>query len=162
MMKKLIATFGGLGLLPGMPGTYASLASTIIYYALWRELGEATRPVIAVLTVAVAGLALVAWKWSYELFQSKDARQFVLDEVVGQWLTLLCVPLTGPVLAYMAVGFFLFRAFDVAKPWPIKQIEWLPGKWGTLADDVAAAAYSAIGFWMLLFLTRALTNGTAA
>ena len=156
MVKKLTVTFGGVGLLPGMPGTYTSLVAAIIFYALWSAFGEWVRVVIAALTLVIFFVGAALWSWSREQFHSLDARQFVLDEVVGQWIVLLCIPLNGPVISYIGVGFFLFRGFDVAKPWPVSAVDRLPGKWGTLLDDVAAAVYAAIGFCVLLYASRAL------
>ncbi len=160
MMKKLIATCGGVGLLPGMPGTYASLVAAGIFYWLWMELGENVRFVIAPLTLVVALLALKIWPWSRELFKAEDPRQFVLDEVVGQWAALLFIPLAvgEHVLCYVAVAFFLFRGFDVAKPWPVSAIDRLPGKWGTLLDDVAAGVYAIAGFYVLFYIGKHLVG----
>jgi len=161
MLKKLSLTFGGVGLLPGMPGTYASFVAAVVFYLLWLALGEWVRVVVAALVLGVAALSLVAWPWARDQFGKSDPRQFVLDEVVGQWLTLLFIPLGGNVISFIAVGFFLFRGFDVAKPWPIRAIERLPGAWGTLMDDVAAAAYSILGFWILTFAVRLLAASEA-
>ncbi|MCX6637163.1 MAG: phosphatidylglycerophosphatase A, partial [Acidobacteria bacterium] len=58
-------------------------------------------------------------------------------------------------LSSVAAGFFLFRAFDLGKPFPIGRIERLPGGWGIVLDDVAAAAYAIVAFWILQFITRA-------
>ena len=63
----------------------------------------------------------------------------VIDEVVGMWVTLLFLPLT-PFTA--AVGFFAFRAMDVWKPYPARQLEHLHGGWGIMADDVMAGVYA--------------------
>jgi phosphatidylglycerophosphatase A len=59
--------------------------------------------------------------------------------VVGQWVTLVALPFT-PVIAFL--GFLLFRAMDVVKPWPARDLEHLPGGWGIMADDVAAGVYA--------------------
>ena len=157
-MKKLVFSFGGVGLVPGIPGTYASLAAAAIYCLLWWRSGDAVRPFVAGLTVLTAAVALVAWDWSVDVYHAQDARQFVLDEVVGQWLALLCVPLGEHTFSYALAAFFLFRGFDVAKPWPVRSLERLHGKWGVLADDVAAGAYAAGAFWALLFLTGKLAG----
>jgi phosphatidylglycerophosphatase A len=63
----------------------------------------------------------------------------VVDEVVGMWVTLVGLPL-GVFTA--AAGFVLFRIMDVAKPWPARDLEGLPGGWGIMADDVAAGLYA--------------------
>ena len=65
----------------------------------------------------------------------KDPGIVVVDEVVGQWVTLTALPFT-PLTA--AVGFLLFRAMDIVKPWPARDLERVPRGWGIMADDVAA------------------------
>jgi phosphatidylglycerophosphatase A len=62
----------------------------------------------------------------------------VIDEVAGQWLTLLLAPLTWKTAA---VGFILFRGFDIVKPPPVRQLEKLPEGTGIVADDLAAGAF---------------------
>jgi phosphatidylglycerophosphatase A len=69
----------------------------------------------------------------------KDPGLVVVDEVVGMWVTLVGLPF-GAVTA--AAGFVLFRIMDVAKPWPARDLEELPGGWGIMADDVAAGIYA--------------------
>jgi phosphatidylglycerophosphatase A len=69
----------------------------------------------------------------------KDPGIVVVDEVVGQWVSLLLLPLT-PVT--VALGFLLFRLLDVVKPWPARDFERLPGGWGIMADDVMAGIYA--------------------
>ena len=157
MLKKLIMTFGGIGLLPGMPGSYASLLATLIYYFLWTAVGDTVRFIIAPLVLVVAVAALATYKWSCEAFKKADPRQFVLDEVVGQWIVLLCIPLTDAsrVPFLFAVGFFMFRGFDVAKPWPVSVIDQQKGKWGALMDDVAAGIYAVLGSYILIFIGSA-------
>ena len=59
----------------------------------------------------------------------------VVDEVAGQWITLVGLPFTP---AVVAAGFVLFRVMDVVKPWPARDLERLHGGWGIMADDVAA------------------------
>jgi phosphatidylglycerophosphatase A len=65
----------------------------------------------------------------------------VIDEVVGQWLTLFAFPVS---LGGYAIGFLLFRLFDIWKPWPIRQVERrCGGGFGIMIDDVLAAVYAA-------------------
>jgi phosphatidylglycerophosphatase A len=80
-----------------------------------------------------------------------DPGEVVMDEFAAQALTFLAVPLTVPrdlsgweSLLLAAFGFFVFRVFDIAKPWPIKKLERLPAGWGVLADDLVAGLGSAI------------------
>lgn len=123
---------------------------------------------LAVLTAAVgvwaAGRAAEFW-------QVKDPQRIVIDEVSGQHLTLLLgcgipvwwraakFPWDGFPIGlisfrsllswkYLLLGFILFRAFDIWKPFPVRQAESLPGGWGIMADDWVAGIYAAIGLWI--------------
>jgi phosphatidylglycerophosphatase A len=80
-----------------------------------------------------------------------DPGEVVADELAGQAVTFLAVPFfitaeisTRQILIIMALGFGLFRIFDIAKPWPIRKLEKLPKGWGVLADDILAAVFAAI------------------
>jgi phosphatidylglycerophosphatase A len=69
----------------------------------------------------------------------KDPGVVVVDEVVGQWISLLFLPFTP---AVAVAGFVLFRVLDVFKPWPARQLESLPDGWGIMSDDVMAGIYA--------------------
>jgi phosphatidylglycerophosphatase A len=71
----------------------------------------------------------------------------VIDEVAGQWITFLFVPLSWKTLV---VGFILFRGSDIVKPPPVRQLEKLPAGTGIVLDDVAAGGYALIIMQLLL------------
>jgi phosphatidylglycerophosphatase A len=80
-----------------------------------------------------------------------DPGEVVMDEFAAQALTFLILPLVAPrglhgweILVLAGVGFLAFRAIDIIKPWPIRELERLPAGWGILADDLAAGVCSAI------------------
>jgi len=86
-----------------------------------------------------------------------DPREVVADELAGQAVTFVAVPLilsgavTSSQIWMIAVaGFVLFRLFDIAKPWPIRKLEKLPQGWGILADDLLAGVYAAIGLFICI------------
>ena len=158
MYRRWIVSFGGVGLLPAMPGTFGSLAAAILFYLLWLAFGEATRWIVPVLLLIAGAVGIGLGRWAEDHFKAADPRQFVLDEAVGQWLTLLFVPLSAlsaHPLPSVAAAFFLFRAFDVAKPFPIRRIERLPAGWGIVLDDVAAAVYAVASYWVLRYVATA-------
>jgi len=75
----------------------------------------------------------------------------VIDELVGQWLTFL--PLAAPTTFELVAGFFLFRAFDILKPPPVRASEnWLPGGFGVMIDDVLAGIYAGVCLLILIWL----------
>ncbi len=135
----LLATCGGLGYAPWAPGTAGSLAAMGSGYALttliglsplWLALGAVVLFVPAVRAAEVAETH----------FSITDPRAVVIDEVVGQWLALAAAAPDKPV--HWALGFALFRAFDILKPYPIRRFERLPGGWGVVGDDFAAGLYA--------------------
>ncbi len=65
----------------------------------------------------------------------KDPSEVVIDELLGQWLALIAIPHT---IGYALSSFILFRLLDIAKPFPIRQLEKYPTGWGVMLDDVAA------------------------
>jgi len=165
-MKKYIVTFFGIGLIPGMPGTYASLVAATLFAVLWSTLGAAAWIVIAALILLAAGVGFRLCRWAEDHFRRKDPGQFVLDEVAGQLLALLALfllamvlpPLARRPLAQVAAGFLLFRLFDVAKPWPIRTIERQPGAWGVLTDDLVAGVYAAGALVMMSYVVRMMVG----
>jgi phosphatidylglycerophosphatase A len=132
----LIATCGYLGYVPYAPGTFGSAAGLLIFLAL-RDVGSTAVEIAAILVLFVIGV------WSGTIaehhFGSIDPRPVVLDEVVGMLITLVLLPVNmfGAIL-----GFVVFRALDVVKPWPAARLEALPGGLGVMADDGMAAVYS--------------------
>lgn len=86
------------------------------------------------------------WASSVAAGSSKDPQFIVVDEVLGQWLTLA----GAATLNWRAflIGFVLFRIFDIVKPWPVRRFESLPQGWGIVADDLMAGVYGAVVlFW---------------
>ncbi|MBU1921347.1 phosphatidylglycerophosphatase A [bacterium] len=86
--------------------------------------------------------------------KKSDPDPVVFDEFVGQWITLFAVPHT--IFAYLA-AFFVFRLFDIFKPFGIGKTQQLPGGWGVMIDDVLAGIAGAILLYVvLLFLPGVL------
>ena len=133
----LIATWFGAGFLPKAPGTWGSLFA--LPFA-WLLVAAGGAPLLA---GAVAILFLIGW-WasSHYIEQSgiDDPGSVVVDEVAGQWLTLVAVPLDP--LLYL-IGFLLFRIFDIIKPWPVSWADRrVGGGLGVMLDDILAGLYA--------------------
>jgi len=79
--------------------------------------------------------------------QLKDPQSVVVDEVAGQWITVLFAPVSWKTLL---VGFILFRLFDILKPPPVRQLERLPEGVGIVMDDVAAGLYALLVLQLVL------------
>jgi phosphatidylglycerophosphatase A len=130
-----VATGLGAGYSPVAPGTAGSLVGLILFWPL-HSLPTAVQ---AVATIAVSLLGVACAHDLARRVARKDPGLVVVDEVAGMWVSLLGLPFT-PVTA--AAGFFLFRAMDVFKPWPARQLEGLPGGWGIVSDDLMAGIYA--------------------
>ena len=144
----LIATFFGAGMLRPGPGTWGSLAATLLWSVLARFLAPEHRTLAALVAMVVVTAVGIPAATSFARAVGKeDPQQVVIDEVAGQLLTLAFAPLTWkPLLA----GFILFRAFDMLKPPPIRSLEKLPEGTGIVVDDLGAGVYAAIVLQLLL------------
>ncbi len=148
-----IATVFGLGDRLPAPGTTAgSLPAIIGWWLAMIALTDPMSRLVATVSGALVVLVVGIWASQREAVRrgGSDPGPVVVDEVVGQWLTmipalLLLDPQTqGALGAAAAVGFVAFRIFDVVKPWPVRSFERLSGGLGIMADDVAAAVYAAL------------------
>jgi phosphatidylglycerophosphatase A len=136
-----LATWFGCGYSPKAPGTAGSLAALAIGVALHEYAGFAWWHFL-VLAAAVAGPAVWAAGAAAEASKTKDPQFVVIDEVLGQWITLAGAR-TFNWKSY-ALALVLFRLFDIFKPPPVRQLEALPGGLGINADDVMAGIYAAL------------------
>lgn len=154
-----ITTFG-VGYLPGPTGTYGSAVGVAIYVALallepkfaahLRGDGLSAAAADSVLfiinTVLLAAFCFVgiaASTRAIDLLGDEDASEAVVDEVMGQLVTLAFVTFTlsWPILL---AGFLLFRLFDIWKPYPINDLQYLKGGLGICADDLVAGVYAGL------------------
>ena len=145
---EIIGTFFYIGFLKPGPGTWAALSTVIIWWFAMRPLSPQSQTVctvVAAIVVTLIGIpagTAVARAWN-----KKDPSQVVIDEVAGQLVTLIACPHTWkPVLA----AFILFRAFDIVKPPPVRQLERLPEGTGIMVDDIGAGIYGWIVLHVLL------------
>ncbi len=141
----LIATWFGCGYAPVAPGTAGSLAGLVIAIALFY--GGYGRGTLLLLTAIL--LAPGIWSASVVARETNttDPRIVVVDEVIGQWITLAGLATWN--WKSWIVAFALFRLLDVWKPAPARQLESLPGGWGIVADDVMAGLYGALAIFVL-------------
>jgi phosphatidylglycerophosphatase A len=144
----LVATFGGIGRLQPGPGTWASAATVVVWAGIAYVAAPALRTPLAIaLVVLVTLVGISAATRVSRAAAVKDPQFVVIDEVAGQLIALIAVPVAWkPFLA----GFILFRAFDILKPPPVRQLERLPEGTGIVLDDVAAGIFAFIGMHLLL------------
>ena len=132
----LIATFFGVGRLRPGPGTWASATTVVLWAAGAHLLPPSLRtPFAIVLAALVTLIGIPAATRVARRSMLKDPQFVVIDEVAGQLTALIAVPLSWKSLL---AGFILFRAFDIIKPPPVRQLEAIPEGAGIMLDDVAA------------------------
>jgi phosphatidylglycerophosphatase A len=158
LFPRMAATAAGLGYLPLMPGTFGSLAGVALYAlaimaaARWSASASCGRAaglwIAATITLLVSGVGVWAAGREERASGRKDPQHVVIDEVSGQLITFI-VALAPLNWKYCVAGFILFRAFDIAKPFPVRQAESFPGGWGIMADDWLAGVYAGLGLWIL-------------
>jgi len=133
---KTIATFFYAGHFPLVPGTFASLVGLILLFLLKGN--------FFIYGITVAVLLIVGF-WSAgraeRIFQRKDARYIVIDEVAGMFL---CMAFISYDIKVLLTGFFLFRILDTLKPFPAGRLQNLQGSAGIMLDDLVAAFYTNI------------------
>jgi phosphatidylglycerophosphatase A len=147
LWATLVATFFGIGRLRPGPGTWGSAATVLLWAALARMLAPPSRtPVAIALVVGITLVGILAATQVARGSGTRDPQFVVIDEVAGQLLALVAVPLAWK--SFLA-GFILFRVFDIVKPPPVRQLEALPDGTGIVLDDIAAGLY-ALGTMHLL------------
>jgi phosphatidylglycerophosphatase A len=140
-----IATVFGIGYAPVAPGTFGSAAGLLLWWLL---------PASATTHAVVIAVLFVAGSWSGNIaerhFGRTDPGHVVVDEVMGMLITLFLNPVgwAGAILA-----FFMFRVFDVVKPYPSDRLERLHGGIGVMADDGMAAVYANLALRACIWLS---------
>lgn len=146
-----LATGLGAGFAPVAPGTIGALEGVAIYLAIHAlDLGRASSLfVLAIVNVALFGAGVWASSRTCKITGHEDPRSIVIDEVSGQLIALTPLTLLPSFsLRLVAIGFLLFRLFDIFKPYPIRKLERLHGGLGVMADDALAGVYAAVLVWL--------------
>jgi len=142
----ILSIWFGIGLLPGIPGTFGT-AGAIPLYLLIDFLGARYQALFLLLTIIGA---IWSSHRSQLILGRTDPREIVIDEIAGFLLTIIFIPFTWLTLI---AGFFLFRFFDILKPPPIKKIEnKLKGGIGVVLDDLVAGVYAHLSLRLLLYM----------
>ena len=155
-IRAFVAQGFGVGKIPFAPGTFGSLLGL-----LWLAMLLATENFWAYLAGAIQGIALSIWLCddAEKILGEKDPGSVVLDEIIA--IPFCFLPWVGsewwrgglPPVEYFFTGrelwmtlglVALFRLFDIWKPWPVRQVQRLPGGWGVTVDDLLAAVYVAL------------------
>ena len=124
------------GRTPVAPGTAGTLVGVLLYLAILRPLS-----LIGYLSVCVLIGYIGVWiaGEAETLLGKKDAPSIVIDEIVGYFVSMFMIPFSwGMVIA----GFFLFRIFDILKPWPLRKLQDIHSGAGIMLDDIGAGIYT--------------------
>jgi phosphatidylglycerophosphatase A len=138
---NLLSSWFGCGYSPVAPGTAGSAAALAIAIVL-RQYGGFPQWAFPLLAAALFLPAVWAAGVTARALQVEDPGCVVVDEVIGQWIALAGV--RAFTWESWLAAFLLFRLFDIWKPWPVRQLEALPGGWGINADDAMAGVYAAL------------------
>ena len=145
---KFIASFFCLGYAPAAPGTFGSLGGLLIYFLV-----KDNAVIFTGLTIAIFILGLAFCGIAERAFGKKDSQKIVIDEACGMMASLLFLPRR---MWLTVAAFGLFRLFDIIKPPPIKKIEALPGGYGIMLDDIAAAVYTNLTLQIIVNIQKRL------
>ena len=157
MIKKfnlLFVTFFNIGKIKFAPGTFASLFACFLFLLLADLLNVI---ILFFIILLIFFYSFIAINNSFESFSFEDSQEIVIDEVVGQMLPLLAIPIyetlyLAPKEYYCAAAFLLFRLFDIWKPFPINYVDNnTKGALGIMLDDILAGVYSIIILTIVFF-----------
>lgn len=135
-----LATLGPIGHLRPAPGTIGSVVGVVSGYMI-AGYGAG---ILAVATLLVTIIGVFAADAYGQTTGRKDAPEVIIDEVAGQWIALIILPLD---LWWFAAAFVLFRFFDITKIGPVGMAEQLSGGVGVMADDIVAGLLAALCLW---------------
>ncbi len=148
-LNTIISSFFFLGHSPVAPGTVGTLGAIPLYYLMVTYLSGIQ---YVILTVLITVLAIAVSSKAEKIYKKEDPGEVVIDEVVGFLVTMAFVT---PTLLNIALGFFLFRALDILKPFPCRRLEKMHGGYGIVLDDVAAGVWANI---LLVAIYNVLTK----
>ena len=143
-----------IGKIKYAPGTVASFITCLAFLLLINIFNLS---VILLFTLIIFCYSLVAINNSFENFDTEDPQEIVIDEVVGQMLPLLAIPIYEtlyplPKIYYCVAAFLAFRLFDIWKPYPISYVDNnVKGALGIMLDDILASSYSIIALTIIFF-----------
>ncbi len=141
---KYIATLGFIGYLPVAPGTFATLFAFVLYIII-----NPTLKILFIFLTIFIPIGLFCADRAERIIKKKDSKHIVIDEFCGYFLSILFLTVN---IQNALLAFFLFRFFDILKPFPIKALESsLSGGIGIMFDDMVAALYTNIIMHLINF-----------
>jgi phosphatidylglycerophosphatase A len=153
-VQKALASVLFLGYIPFASGTIGSLFTVaVLWWACCRSHLALSPAAYWAAALALCALSILLSSRPKELFGSDDPKEVIIDECAGQFVTFLFVPLS---IKTLVLGFFLFRFFDIVKPFPVHTMEICEGGVGITMDDVMAGILSNISLCAVLWSYHAV------
>ena len=146
--NSLFVTMFGLGKIKFIPGTFGSLATTIILFYLFHILNISSNIILIVLIIIFI-YSFVAVESHIKNSENKDPREIIIDEFLGQSIPIYLYEIShgttkesGEALIYYSIFFILFRYFDIMKPFPVSFFDKnFKNSFGVIMDDICAGLY---------------------
>ena len=144
----LFVTLFGIGKLKKIPGSYASLATTIFLFSIFHILNFSPN-IVMIGVIIIFLVSLYAVNIFIKDLDNKDPKEVVIDEFIGQSIPICLYEIahdgvreTGQVLTFYFVMFILFRIFDITIPFPVSYYDKnFKNSFGVIMDDVCAGLY---------------------
>ena len=159
-LNFLFVTLFGIGKLKIIPGSYASLATTILLFILFHVLYFSPN-IVLIGVVIVFIISLYAVNIFIKDLDNKDPKEVVIDEFIGQSIPICLYEIahegaeqTSQVLTFYFTMFILFRIFDIIKPYPVSYYDKnFKNSFGVIMDDVCAGLYvvAVLVLYMVIF-----------
>lgn len=143
-MVKFIASFFYIGYMPIASGTYASIGGLLLFLLL-----RGNSVYLQILTGLIVILGFLTCGQAEKILKVKDSNKIVIDEVSGMLICCCFIPAT---LFHALAVFFLFRVFDILKPFPINKVQALRGSLGVMLDDILASFYALAALYLIDYI----------
>lgn len=146
LFEKILGSAFFTGYIKFASGTFGSLAAILIYLIPGFE-----NPTIMLIAISVSTVVGIKLGTKFEAVYGKDPSQFVLDEVVGTWISLIFVPKT---ILFVSLSFIIWRIMDILKPFPARTVEKLKGGKGIVLDDIISAIYTLVLIQIVIYFLK--------
>lgn len=153
--EEVLATCFGLGLLPFVPAVWGSLPPVVTYQVLGYLAPAANASVMALFLILGSWICIKYAPAAIESLGPHRHSVVVADRMAGQGLAMLMIALRSPtnICNSMALGFALFRLFDIIRPWPCRLLAQKPAGIGLLGGALGAGFYAAITAYIVIWLS---------
>ena len=158
-INSLFVTMFGIGKLPGIPGSYASLATVIFLYILFHIFSFSAE-IFLYFLIGIFIISLFSVNFFIKDLTNKDPKEVVIDEFIGQSIPICLYEIahnepanSGRILTFYFIMFILFRIFDIVKPYPASYYDKnFKNSFGNIMDDVCAGLYvvAILVFYMII------------